>query len=318
MQRILLLMPFFMGYQETIKNALSTKYNVDMVNSDQYDKIILNQYNDCSRIRWALRHTIKCIDLCDMEAAQETTYTTMLNQVDRVFNAYNIVFCINGSYIPNRFYDFIKNKNPNARFVYYAWDDLAKLKKVSHIQFFNELYSYNIHDCKNNNMRYLPIFVQEEGIGHAETDLYDIAYIASGYSKERIEFAEMLYERYSKKYRLFVYLYDPMMKSGSKFAYQKPLSNKEYIGVLRKSKAIIDIPASTQKGPTTRSFDALLTKTKVLTTNKYIKEYPVYSENILIIDKNKLEIDEEFMKKEYVETNYKSISVKEWLSAIGL
>lgn len=317
MQRILLLMPFFMGYQETMKKALLNEYDVDLINSDQFDQVILKRYNGCSKIRWALRHAVKYIDLCDMEAAQETTYTAMLNLADPAFHAYDIVFCINGTYVPNRFYDFIKKKNPNSRFIYYAWDDLANLKKVNHIHFFDELYSYNIEDCKNNNMHYLPVFVQEENIGH-ETDLYDIAYVASGYSKERIKFAEKLYERYSGKYKLFIYLYDPAMKSGSKFAHEKPLSNKEYLSILRKTKAVIDIPGRRQRGPTTRSFDALLTKTKVITTNTYIKEYPVYSENFLIIDKKKPVIDEQFMRKEYVETDYKSLNIKEWLSAIGL
>ena len=68
----------------------------------------------------------------------------------------------------------------------------------------------------------------------------------------------------------------------------QPLTYEKYIAYMRKSKILMDIPQSTQEGPTTRSFDALLTKTKVVTVNPFIKEYPIYSDNILIVDRNNI------------------------------
>lgn len=59
------------------------------------------------------------------------------------------------------------------------------------------------------------------------------------------------------------------------------------IAVLAISKAQIEIQHPSQKGLTTRAFESLGTKTKLITTNPAIRQYDFYnSNNILIIDRN--------------------------------
>lgn len=318
MQKVLLWMPFFMNYENTLKTALEKQYQVQLVDCDQFDQLILDRYRQSSRIVRGFQHLVKPLQTLGLERVQDTTYEQSIAKIDASLNAYDIVFCINGAYTPDRAYEYIKEKNPSARTIFYAWDDLINLRKTRHLRFFEEQYSYNIEDCRRRNMHYLPVFVQEESKGHAKTDQYDITYIASAYSKERVDFADMLFAMYGKQYRLFIYLYDPQMSSRSQFAYCEPLSNSQYIDILRRSKAILDVPMATQQGPTTRAFDALLTKTKVITTNKHMKEYPIYSENILIIDKEKPVIDAKFMSKSYMQTDYQCMNVTEWIHALGL
>ena len=91
-----------------------------------------------------------------------------------------------------------------------------------------------------------------------------------------------------------------------------------YISIMRESKAILDVPQICQKGPTTRAFDALLTETKVITVNKYMKYYPVYSDNMIIVDRDNINIPDNFMAKEYVINSYHSLSIDMWIKKIGL
>lgn len=317
MENLLLIMPFFMGYQNMLQRTLQFRYNVTIVDSEKYDLQILEKYRNCSTVRWGMRKLFYWIKEKDQKNATEFSIKDVLYKTNEINDYYKVVLCINGAYVPNKVYEIIKANNPRARYIYYTWDDLKNLFKTSHIKFFDEKYSYNINDCKRRRFSYLPIFVAEDEIeGHAVKDEYDISFIASAHS-DRIDIANKLYEKYGKKYRLFIYLYSPQ-KINEKFCHSSALSYEEYLNIMRKSKVIIDVPHISQTGPTTRIFDALLTKTKVITTNSYIKDYPVYSNNISIVDRKKMIFDDEFIKRPYIETDYHPLTVSKWLKRIGV
>lgn len=251
-----------------------------------------------------------------MEKAEAFFLENELGKICLEKNYFSVVFCINGPYLSDEFYKKVRMLNPNARYIYYAWDDVSNLIKKNHIRYFDEVYSYNIIECKKNKWNYLPVFVQESGVGHSKENKYDIVFIGS-LNDDRRKIADDLYERYSSIYRLFIYLYDKK-NVGGRFCHNSPLTNKQYISIMRESKAILDVPQICQKGPTTRAFDALLTETKVITVNKYMKYYPVYSDNMIIVDRDNINIPDNFMAKEYVINSYHSLSIDMWIKKIGL
>lgn len=316
MKKLLLLMPAFMGYEKSLKAQLEKEYDVTWLNCDQYDKQILDEYRKCSKFRWILRNVSSLIKKHDQEKAEVKYLTQTLEKINTARNYYSVVFCINGSFLSDEFYKVIKERNPQAQFIYYAWDDIKNLIKQSHIKFFGKRFSYNISECKKYNFSYCPMFVQNEIAGHATNDLYDILFIGSAHS-DRQRIANELYTKYKDKYRMFIYLYDPN-HTNREFCHEHPLSYEKYIEYMRISKAILDVPQSTQKGPTTRSFDALLTKTKVITVNSHIKKYPIYSDNILIINRSSISIDESFIEKPYIETGYQALIIPEWIKKFNL
>lgn len=309
-------MPAFMGYERSLKKQLKKKYEVTWINCDEYDKQIIYEYRKCSKCRWLLRKGSLTFREHDQEKAEIKFLPRILEKVNMEQNYYSVVFCINGAFLADEFYRVLKEKNPYARFVYYAWDDVKNLIKQSHLKFFDEKFAYNISDCKKYNFTYYPMFVQNEHVGHDEEDRYDLLFIGSAHS-DRQKIADELYLKYSRKYRLFIYLYDSAHTNGQ-FCHDKPLTYEEYIEYMRKSKALLDVPQSTQEGPTTRSFDALLTKTKVITVNPHMKEYPIYSDNITIVDRKNIVIDDEFMMKPYLETGYQALTIQEWLKIFNL
>lgn len=316
MDRLLLLMPRFMDYEKSLKENLNRKYEVCWLDSDEFDREILDKFYKCNKIRWEIRHLFRKCFNHDLEKAEGFFLENELNKIILEKNYFSVVFCINGSYLSDEFYKKVRMLNPNARYIYYAWDDVSNLIKKNHIRYFDEIYSYNIIECKKNKWNYLPVFVQESGVGHSKEDKYDIVFIGS-LNDDRRKIADDLYEKYSSSYRLFIYLYDKE-NIGGRFCHNSPLTNKQYISIMRESKAILDVPQICQKGPTTRAFDALLTETKVITVNKYMKYYPVYSDNMIIVDRDNINIPDNFMAKEYVINSYHSLSIDMWIKKIGL
>ncbi len=316
MDRLLLLMPRFMDYEKSLKEYLNRKYEICWLDSDEFDQEILDKFSKCNKIRWGVRHLFRKCFNHDLEKAEGFFLENELNKIILEKNYFSVVFCINGSYLSDEFYKKVRMLNPNARYIYYAWDDVSNLIKKNHIRYFDEIYSYNIIECKKNKWNYLPVFVQESGVGHSKEDKYDIVFIGS-LNDDRRKIADDLYEKYSSSYRLFIYLYDKE-NIGGRFCHNSPLTNKQYISIMREAKAILDVPQICQKGPTTRAFDALLTETKVITVNKYMQYYPVYSDNMIIVDRDNIEIPYEFINKKYNITNYKALDVAEWLKKIQL
>ena len=57
------------------------------------------------------------------------------------------------------------------------------------------------------------------------------------------------------------------------------------------------------------------TETKLITTNSNIINYPIYGENILIVNDDYI-IDDTFVQKEYVCERREVYSLKDWLNKI--
>lgn len=316
MNKLLLIIPFFMEYQSILKSEIEKFYEVTLVNSDQFDKEIIKCFYDVGKIRRKVRHVIRPLTTLEKEKVMENFLYNFITSISKETNYYKIILCINGAYVPNLFYKFLKKQNPNARFIYYSWDDVHNLFKKNHIRYFNEKFMYNIRDSKRYHATYLPMFVQDLIVHNRQLKVYDVALIASVHSDRR-KIAEQIYKKYSSRYHIFIYLYEPG-KADKDFCHTTPLTHEEYMSILGKSKAIFDIPLFGQSGPTTRFFDALLTKTKVITTNSDIVKYPVYSENIYITSRKNPVIDEDFITTSYKEIDYKPLIVSEWIKKLGL
>ena len=83
------------------------------------------------------------------------------------------------------------------------------------------------------------------------------------------------------------------------------LNRDQCLDILKKSKAVIDCPIPNQNGLTMRTFEALALNTKLITTNKNIKEYEFYTENnIYVVDDETEAIPTDFFIKPF-DNNYR-------------
>ena len=90
---------------------------------------------------------------------------------------------------------------------------------------------------------------------------------------------------------------------------------------MSRSKCILDIPYKGQSGLTIRTIESIGLHTKLITTNKSIREYDFYDENnIFIMDlKNNILPQEDFFENEYKEiddTIFQRYNITYWTKKI--
>lgn len=312
--KLILIMPAFMGYEKDLIKVLSLKYEVTYFDSECMGEKARNIFQT-TKFRRAARKVIKNLEERDRNKSVEKSCDNLVRDYKILSQRYDIVFVINGHYISNTVYDYLKKNNPNARFILYLWDDAKNLFRRNYFDYFNEKYSYNLSDCAQYGMEYLPMFVRTKKVEHLKSK-YDIAFIASAHT-DRVSIAKKIYDLYHNNLSLFIYLYQKPVQEKF-FCYDKPLTYEQYITVLRESRCVLDVPHVKQEGPTTRAFDVLQTNTKLITTNSSITEYPVFSDNIEIIDRKNPVLDIDFIQKQYQESGRKALTIIEWLEYIKI
>lgn len=313
MKRLLLIMPRFMGYDQALYKDLEQRYEVTFIDSDNNMKKIRDDYYSNKANRLA-RKIVRPLKLFEQEVILQKYEDPLCNLIDN--KAFDVIFAINGHGLTNSTYRKLVVNNKESRRILYLWDDTSNLYKVSHFKFFSERWSYNIDDCKRYNMKYLPMFVRDEYKFAEQKKKYELAIIATAHS-DRVEFAQKLYSVYKDSVSFFIYFFDPEGKY-SFFSHSKPLDYIDYLRILYSSKAVIDIPNIIQNGPTTRVFDAMYTKTKIISTNQGLRKYPIYSDNICFIDRNNPELDIEFLKSPFVENNCRYYPISDWLRELKI
>ena len=119
----------------------------------------------------------------------------------------------------------------------------------------------------------------------------------------------------------FAFIFDNSFKS---FDYKKisfkSLSTSDIIDFYKKSRVILDINHPDQVGLTMRTFEAIGANKKIITTNEQIKNYNFYNPiNILIINRNSIQLNEEFFKTPYQKIEkdiYYNLSLDGWVKEI--
>ena len=311
MKRILLLCPKFMDYDEILLNYLKNSYIVKYVNTEKYLKPIRDKYKS---IPILLRFFLKYLKSIRNIIREHLLLSNceLWEEIKEIQN-FDIILVINGDGIADSVYKKIILNNPSAKKYLYIWDDLQLLFKKTHIKYFDKVLSYNIDDCKKINAIYQPVFTKEIKTDDFEK-IYDISIVATA-TKDRIETAKLIYQKYKEEFNLYIYFYDRNRKFKF-FCHEQPLQYDGYKKVLAQSTAILDDSRYKQKGPTTRVFDAISTKTKVITTNKNIIKYPIFGPNIFIIDR-KCNISNEFIKSDYIDNEtINTVTVNTWFNNI--
>lgn len=313
-KNLLLICPHFMGYDEKIKKYAETKYHVSYIDSETFLRDIRLNYKKMSKLKKAFFKMFKPA----REVYREKMLMKTFEKYSTLFKLYkenDIILVINGDGLTKQSYMELKKYNPNAVFILYVWDDVKALFKKSHFIFFDRIYTYNIDDSKRYNFKYLPMFTEKLKFAAIPQKKYDLAIIATA-NNERIQLAKLLYEKYRTKFKFYIYFYSPNLQFDF-FSYNNTLDYQDYLKILGESKVIFEMGRYNQEGPTTRFFDALETKTKIVTTNKKINRYPIYGKNIYILDK-KMNIPEDFVKKEFEEENKYPIHIADWMDTLGI
>ena len=182
--------------------------------------------------------------------------------------------------------EWIKKKNPRVKIKLWLWNvpeySIDRLKKFCSVYCFDQEYA------KQNNIQFIEQFYFDEYIKEVtiKEPEQQVCYI--GYDKNRRELLDKMadiFERDSITYLFRLISNSEPEQINRQYQIKKDhVDYKDVIEIDCKSKAIIEIVSSFQKGLTWRALEALFLNKKLITNNLEIKKFDFYKkENIFVI-----------------------------------
>lgn len=318
-KKILLFSPKFFDYEKIIKKELENlgaivDYFDDRPNNDFLTKVFL-------------RLKLKFLINRKINNYYGEIYSFIRNK------AYDYIFVISPETLSYKELKIIKGIQPQAKYLLYMWDSFRNKNSFNTITLFDKVYSFDYKDANEFQVNFLPLFYAHEYKLLESNDFeYDLSFIATAHS-DRYQIAKEILSLLGECH-IYIYFYLPskIMYFIRKYFIKKykygnindfsflPLAHSEIIDIFKKSKNILDINHPAQNGLTMRTFECLGAKKKLITTNTNVKSYDFYHENnILIIDREKIILDKNFLSLPYMELSpeiYKKYCIEEWLKTI--
>lgn len=302
MKKILMIAPFFFGYEIRIKEVLEKK---------GYEVILYSDFNTrkINLIKKKFENRKKQENI--------NKYYTMLFEKEKE-KQFEYIFIIKGIDIPREvlmgFKSIVKNENLYS----YQWDDIENgCEDFLNIRdCFKKIYTYSYNDAKKYNFIYRPFFFSKE---LNNKKLMDITFIGS-YSKEREVFLDEFFRRFKKlnlnmkfylilpKRKILKFMFNIFNRS---IAYRlNGFSYDETMDIFSKSKSILELQSPRQNSITTRSIEALAIKSKVISSTEDIFNKDFYSKENYYLWNNKIFFElQEWLKIPYQELD-KDILIK--------
>jgi len=257
-------------------------------------------------------------------------------------NKYDYILVIKCEMMPKKIIKKLRQLFPSAVFSLYLYDSLRNIKGISSkLSMFDRVLSFDLKDTEENkNLIFRPNFFMDDykrdALNEDET-LYDLFFVGTIHSDRYRIIKEIKSQADKKGYKCFFYCY-----LQSQFVYYLyKLTKKEFKGarkeefkfdkigssdiakIIDKTKVVLDIQHPKQTGLTMRPIEMIGMNKKLITTNESIKNYDFYnSNNIAIIDRNHIEIPQDFFEKPFQKYNdeiYYKYSLEKWIiDVLGL
>jgi hypothetical protein len=299
-KKILFLSANFFGYEKAItQKLLELGAEVDFYNERPSDSIFTKGI-----IRVRRKFYQKKINRYYRKISEEI--------IDK---KYDFLLLIKGETIPFFFLEDFRKKNPSAKMIFYSYDSVQEYPRFLQLYpYFDSNFTFEPADALQYKLYFRPLFFLNEyadSSDHLDRRKYEVVFIGSAHT-DRYLIGQKIRELCDQlKLKSYFYYYAPSKLTfflkkifdknlqefdHKKLSFQK-LSHAEIAEIYKNSFAVLDINKPFQKGISMRTFEALAAGKKILTTNSDIQNYPFYSsENIHILDRNNLFINEAFFQ----------------------
>ncbi|MDX4975368.1 CgeB family protein [Myroides odoratimimus] len=249
-------------------------------------------------------------------------------------DSFDYMLVIRGEVVPEFFLKLFKENHPSCKLIFYNWDSFKNTPNTKKLlDLYDTKFSFDPYDAKDSSIFFRPLYYIDSyaSLESRKDFLYDLLFLGTAHSDRYIisnRIKENLEEKGKKVYCFYymqgklVYFYKKLFDSTFQhFDYKKlsfeSLSTSKMLMLYNQSKVILDINHPGQKGLTMRTFEAIGAKKKLITTNEEIKKLPFYNrDNILVLDRNKPEIDLSFVESDYCDIDseiYQKLSIEGWL-----
>ena len=232
-----------------------------------------------------------------------TWYNDELNKIDPK------VFIVRDSLITNEFLMWLREHHPKARIIM-DYDNLASttLDPDSIQDKTVEKWSYDADDCKRYGMKMKPLsFLDVYRVSEKETPEYDVLYL--GRDKGRLGYLLDLEEQIRQQ-GLRPYFHICADRRFQRFKnrhYKGLMTYESYIGLMKKSRAILNVVTKPQKSMTMRDMEVLFNGIKGITNNSSAVDFPLYDPSRFFV----VGVDDMDSLPAFLETPFRPVDEKE-------
>lgn len=324
-KKLLLVCPRFFGYENEIASqAKKAGWKVTYIDTRPE-----NNFSTKVMLRlganWFIRKKL--------EKHHDLIINTLLN------GHYKKALFINPEGFNERFFLKISTASISVEKILYVWDSISNKPLLRPLlNFFDKIYTFDNEDAATyKEFNFLPLFFTESYLKHTHTKeekKYDISFVGTIHS-QRMTIVESINKQCEDKGLTFYrYLYiqsrilfwvrkfTDLKYSGYRISDFKfnPLSQQQVADIVSDSTAVLDIEHHKQRGLTMRTFEVLSAGRKLITTNPEIMKYDFYNpNNILVIDRLKPEINDEFFRTpfdKYPQEIMQKYSISSWVDTL--
>ena len=251
---------------------------------------------------------------------------------------YDYILIVKCDMTPINILERFRKEYPRAKLCLNLWDSVKNIPGVvEKFKYFDTLHSFDLNDCKKYPiLKFRPLFFGDQfrKNDYKNEYKYDISFLGTVHSDRYAVIKQVQKEANIKGWNCYWFLYlqskfiyyfykvtkkEFWNSSKDTFDFEK-MSAADIARVVSESRCILDIQHPKQTGLTMRTIEMIGMNKKIITTNQSIKEYDFFSEdNILVVDRKKVEIPEGFLNKEYnplPEDMYEKYSIKSWIQEV--
>lgn len=291
-KHVLVQAPPFFGYDEVIANALRERgATVDLIPDRPFNSALMHAVTKLER-RAVLGHAAHL-------------YRRRLAELGR--SRYDHILVVNGQTLSDTYLKTLRQDYPTARFSFYIWDDFEnRPHAVAMLPLYDAAFSFDRLAAEKYGVGFRPLFFSPDFDlpANPAADL-DLSFVGTAHS-DRPAMVHRIDQRLPATVSRYWFLY---LKArwvlhynrltnrhfrrlpSSLFRYT-PMPRSEVKLVFGRSKGFLDIEHERQSGLTIRTFEALGSRKKLVTTNARIREFDFYSpDNIQVIDRRNPRID---------------------------
>lgn len=182
-------------------------------------------------------------------------------------------------------YHRLKNKLKKAKIkpVIYYWNPISKDDKIEQLKRDFRVSAYSVYDVERYKVEYNPTFYVDTHVVDDGIIEYDAIFL--GRNKSRLNLLEKVYGFFDKSY--FYVVKDSTENSSILDLKTSLMPYEDYLKLLVKSKAIIEILYSDNADYTLRTMEAIFYQKKLITNNNLIADAAFYNaNNIFILNDN--------------------------------
>lgn len=250
-------------------------------------------------------------------------------------NKFDYVFIIRGGYFDAAFITDLRKYCSDACFILYQWDSTRQNDYRALIPCFDEVSTFDFEDSKELQIGYRPLFyISQYSSLVTATDKvtdYDLCFVGAFHS-DRLDVVKFFDQHLKANRRNFYcHMYITRMAllvrlltgkihfKDVKYFKTYPLGVDCVAELYQRSSAVLDVELNIQSGLSIRTFEVLGSHTKLVTTNRHIKEHSFYNPDIInVIDRSQLAYNDHFfdMGKRHVDFGIDRYGLREWLENI--